>query len=300
MTLRFASDNLDLSRLPSPEVIKSVDYEQILAQRLADLVARFKAIGIDLDTTSLESEPAVILEQADAYREALALAAINDAARSVMLAFATGGDLEHLGAFFGVQRLTVTSATNDAPAIMEDDTSLRARIQLAPEALPYAGMTGGGYRSLALKTAPALKDVLPLKRGGGQVDIVLLARDGSGVVPAAVVDAVYSAFQDDDATQLTDIVTVRSASILNYSASINLKVRRGPDPTIVRASAEKAVRAYATSRHRIGLTVYANMMMAAAAVGGVEEVIIDIGDIDPGESGAAFLQTLTVTSEVVG
>jgi hypothetical protein len=42
------------------------------------------------------------------------------------------------------------------------------------------------------------------------------------------------------------------------------------------------------------------MMMAAAAVGGVEEVIIDIGDIDPGESGAAFLQTLTVTSEVVG
>jgi phage baseplate assembly protein W len=174
MTLRFASTNLDLSRLPSPEVIKSVDYEQILAQRLADLVARFKAIGIDLDTTSLESEPAVILEQADAYREALALAAINDAARSVMLAFATGGDLEHLGAFFGVQRLTVTPATNDAPAIMEDDASLRARIQLAPEALPYAGMTGGGYRSLALKTAPSLKDVLPLKRSGGQVDIVLL------------------------------------------------------------------------------------------------------------------------------
>lgn len=300
MTLRFASTNLDLSRLPPPEVIKSVDYEQILAERLADLVARFKAIGIDLDTTNLESEPATILEQADAYREALAKAAINDAARSVMVAFATGADLEHLGAFFGVQRLTITPATNDAPAIMEDDASLRARIQLAPEALPYAGMTGGGYRSLALKTAPSLKDVLPLKRGGGQVDIVLLSRDGSGAVAPAVVDAVYSAFQDDDATQLTDIVTVRSASILEYSANVHLKVRRGPDPTIVRASADRAVRAYAADRHRIGLTVYANMMMAAAAVGGVEEVAIDIGDIDPGESGAAYLKTLTVTSEVVG
>jgi phage-related baseplate assembly protein len=54
MTFRFASTNLDLSRLPAPEVIKPVDYEQILAERLADLVARFKAIGIDLDTTSLE------------------------------------------------------------------------------------------------------------------------------------------------------------------------------------------------------------------------------------------------------
>jgi phage-related baseplate assembly protein len=300
MTLRFASTNLDLSRLPAPEVIKPVDYEQILAERLADLVARFKAIGIELDTTSLESEPAVILEQADAYREALAKAAINDAARSVMLAFATGADLEHLGAFFGVQRLTITPATSNAGAIMEDDARLRARIQLAPEALPYAGMTGGGYRALALKTAPSLKDVLPLKRGGGQVDIVLLSRDGSGVTVSAVVDAVYAAFQDDEATQLTDIVTVRSASILNYSATVNLKVRRGPDPAIVRASAERAVRAYAADRHRIGLTVYANMMMAAAAVGGVEEVTIDIGDIDPGESGAAYLQTLTVTSEVTG
>jgi phage-related baseplate assembly protein len=127
-----------------------------------------------------------------------------------------------------------------------------------------------------------------------------LGRDGSGVVPAAVVDAVYTAFQDDASTQLTDIVTVRSASITNYSATINLKVRRGPDPAIIRASAEKAVRAYATDRHRIGLVVYANMLMAAAAVGGVEEVTIDIGDVDPGESGAAWLDSLTITSEVVG
>lgn len=300
MTLRFASDDLDLSRLPAPEVIKSVDYEQILAQRLVDLKARFAAIGIDLDTLNLESEPAAILEQTDAYREALALAAINDAARSVMPAFATGADLEHLGAFYGVVRATITAATSDAPAIMEDDTSLRMRIRLAPEALPYAGMTGGGYRSLALKTAPSLKDVQPLKRGGGQVDIILLGRDGSQPVPSAVVDAVYSAFQDDDATQLTDIVTVRSSSIVTYSPTINLKVRRGPDPSIIKASAAKAVMAYAADRNAIGKVVYANMLMAAAAVGGVEEATIDIGDVDPGESGAAWLAALTITTEVVG
>jgi phage-related baseplate assembly protein len=299
MTLRFASANLDLSGLPAPEVIKGVDYEQILAERLADLVARFKAIGIDLDTTVLESEPAVILEQADAFREALTKAAINDAARSVMLAFATGGNLEHLGAFFGVERLVVTPAADGSPAIMESDADLRSRVQLAPEALPYAGVTGGGYRSLALKTAPALKDVLPLKRTGGRVDIVLLGRDGSGEVQAPVVGLVYAAFQDDAATQLTDIVTVRSATIVPYAANIHLKVRIGPDPAIVRAAAEQSVRKYASDRHRIGRIVYANMMLAAAGVGGVEEVTIDIGDVDPGESGAAYLSALAVTSETV-
>lgn len=299
MTLRFSSANLDLSRLPPPEVIKGVDFEQIFAERIVDLVARFAAAGLDLDTAHLESEPAAILEQADAFREALTKAAINDAARAVMLAFATGADLEHLGAFFGVQRLVVTPATTDLPAIMEDDASLRSRIQLAPEALPYAGMTGGGYRSLALKTAPALKDVLPIKRPAGQVDIVLLARDGSGAVASAVVDAVYAAFQDDAATQLTDIVTVRSATIVPYSVNLNLKVRLGPDPAIVRATAEQAVRQYAADRHRIGRIVYADMIIAAAAVGGVENVTIDIGDVDPGESGAAYLDTLNVTYEVV-
>lgn len=300
MTLRFASANLDLSRLPAPEVIKGVDFEQILAERVADLVDRFAAIGVDFDTGNLESEPAVILQQADAFREALTKAAINDAARGVMLAFAYGSTLDHLGAFYGVQRLEVTPATATAPAVMESDADLRARIQLAPESLPYAGMTGGGYRALALKTVPALKDVSPIKRDGGRVDIVLLAREGSGEASNAAVDAVYSAFQDDEATQLTDIVTVRSATIVPYTVNLHLKIRIGPDPAVVRASAEAGIRAYAADRHRIGRVVYANMLEAAAAVGGVEQVTVDVGDIDPGEGGAAYLAGLNITHEVVG
>lgn len=300
MTLRFASANLDLSRLPPPEVIKGVDFEQILAERIADLVGRFAEAGIAFDFGNLESEPAVILQQVDAYREVLAKAAINDAARGVMLAFATGATLEHLGAFFGVERLEVTPAVGDAPAVMESDADLRARIQLAPESLPYAGMTGGAYRALALRTVPALKDAAPIKRPGGRVDIVLLARDGTGAVSDATVNAVYAAFQDDEATQLTDIVTVRSVTPVPYTVNLHLKVRLGPDAAVVRASAEAGVRAYAAERRRIGRVVYANMIEAAAAVGGVEQATVDIGDIDPGEAGAAYLAALNVTHEVVG
>jgi phage-related baseplate assembly protein len=298
MTQRFVSDTLDLSRLPAPQVIKGVDYESIRAASLVDLVARMKAAGIELDTANLETEPAAILAEAAAYREMLARAAINDAARAVMVAFATGSDLDHLAAFYGVARLVITPATDQGAAVMESDADLRERVQLAPEALPYAGMTGGGYRALARRTAPTVKDVATIKRPGGVVDVVLLSREGSGATPPAVVDAVYRAFQDDEATQLTDVVTVRPATIVPYSVNLTLLVRRGPDPAIVKAAAEAGVRKYAASRHKVGQVVYADMIVAAAAVGGVENATVDISDVDPGVAGAAFLELLVTTVEL--
>jgi phage-related baseplate assembly protein len=298
MTTRFVSDTLDLSRLPAPQVVKGVDFESIRAASLLDLVARFKAAGLDLDTANLETEPAAILAEAAAFREMLCNAAINDAARAVMVAFATGSDLDHLAAFYGVERLVITPATDQVAAVMESDADLRTRVVLAPEALPYAGMTGGGYRALALRTAPTVKDVATIKRDGGRVDVVLLSREADGATPEPVVDAVYTAFQDDGATQLTDIVTVRSATIVPYNVNLTLRVRRGPDPTVVKAAAEAGVRKYAASRHRVGLVVYRNMLEAAAAVGGVENATVDIADVDPGVDGAAFLGTLTTTVEI--
>lgn len=298
MTTRFSAANLDLSRLPAPAVIQDVDYEAILAARLADLKARMAAVGIDFDTTGLESEPGVILEQADAYREALTLAAINDAARGVMLATATGTNLDNLAAFYGVQRLVITPANPTAnppvAAVMESDADLRVRCQLAPEQLPYAGLTGGGYVALALRLAPEVKDATPIKRSGGRIDLILLARAGNGAVPDEVVSKVYAGFQDDAATQLTDIVTIRSATIVPYSLTVTLTVPIGPDPAAIRTAAETAIRAYATARHKVGAVVYRNMIEAAAAVGGVENAVCSIGDVDPGDAGAAYLTALTV------
>jgi phage-related baseplate assembly protein len=294
MTDRFVSTSLDLSRLPPPDVI-DVDYEGILSARLARLQELWPA----LDTTGLETEPGVVLEQTDAYREALTLAAINDAAKAVLLAFARGGFLDNLAAFFGVARLVIVPATDTAPAVMELDDDLRERILLAPEALPYAGLTGGGYVSLARKTAPSLKDAKPIKRGGGRVDLVLLARDGDGAVPADVVSSVYAAFQDDAATQLTDVVTVRGANIVHYAPTITLYTTAGPNPDSIKAAADTAVRTYATLRNKVGLVVYAQMLAAVASAGVADRADIDIGDVDPGEAGAAFLTGLTINVQVV-
>jgi phage-related baseplate assembly protein len=297
MTARFASDNLDLSRLPPPEVVRGVNFETILAERLA----RFKELWPDYDMDQIETDPVMILEQVAAYRETLGYAAINDAARALMLAFSTGSDLDHLGAFYGVVRHLLRPASQGVTALYESDDDFRRRIQLAPEALPYAGMTGGGYRSLALKTAPSLKDVTTVKRGGGRVDVVLLAREGDGMVDDEVVNTVYAAFKDDAATQLTDIISVRAAEIVDYTVNLNLVLRPGPDPAVVVAASRAAVQAYVDSRHRVGQTVYVNGIVAAAKVGGVEDVELaaPVANIVPEPQGAPYCSAITITYEVL-
>lgn len=306
---RFSAANLDLSRMPAPDVIETVDFEAILAERLADLKRRLAAVGIPFDVDGLESDPAVKLEEADAYREALDLAKINDAARAVMVAFSWGGNLDHLGAFYGVRRRIVSAANPNASPptgdVYENDAEFRARIQIAPEALPYAGLTGGGYRHRALQAAPAVKDVRVVKRrdarGHPVMDVVLLDRTGDGTASTATVDAVFRTFLDDDATQLTDVVTVRSARIVPYEIAYTLKVPRGPDAQVIRATSEAQVRAMAAELHRIGTVVPTDAIIAAARIRPTVklELTSPAADVDPGVDGAAWCTSVVVTTEIV-
>jgi phage-related baseplate assembly protein len=291
-TYPTSSPALDLSRLPAPAVVMPLSFDTIRAELIADLQARLPTFD-----ATVPSDPVIKLLEVAAYRILLLRGEINDAARSVLLAHAIGADLDQLGAFYGVARLVIVPATGTTPAVMETDADLRIRIQLAPETLAASGMTGGGYRSIALRVAPSLKDVSVTKRGGGQVDVVLLGRDGDGAVPADVVQAVSAALHADDGAQLTDIVSVRSAEIVPYTRTIRLRIRRGPDPAAVRTIAEAAVRAYAADRHRVGQTAYAQQFESAASVGGVELAIDTGGDVVPGPTGAPYLTAVEIIVE---
>lgn len=91
---------IDLSQLPAPSVVEPLDYEQILGAMLADLKTRDPSF-----TALVESDPAYKILEVAAYRELLIRQRVNDAGRSVMLAYAHGSDLDHLGALMGVVRL---------------------------------------------------------------------------------------------------------------------------------------------------------------------------------------------------
>ena len=76
--------------------MEALDYETLLAERKAELIALYpadeqKAI---MQTLSLESEPLTKLLQENAYRELVLRQRVNEAAQAVMVAYANSSDLE--------------------------------------------------------------------------------------------------------------------------------------------------------------------------------------------------------------
>ncbi|WP_275272638.1 baseplate J/gp47 family protein, partial [Pantoea ananatis] len=139
---------IDLSQLPAPNVVETLDYETLLAERKATLISLYPADeqASVARVLALESDPLVKLLQENAYREVILRQRINEAAKAVMVAWANGSDLDQLGANNGVTRLVLTPADNTVTppveAVMERDEDFRARIAAAFEGLSVAGPSG--------------------------------------------------------------------------------------------------------------------------------------------------------------
>jgi phage-related baseplate assembly protein len=276
---RFSSSTLDLSRFPPPLAIRGLDYERILSERLASLQTRFEAAGLEIDTLGLESEPAVIIEQSDAYRELLALAAINDAVRSTMIAFALGADLDHLSAFYGVARRVIAAAAGSDPAVMETDREFRRRVLLAPEAFSSAG-SPGGYVYHALGSDPRVLNVDVWSPMPGHVNVAVQSREGDGVAPVDLVEVVRAHLSRDDIKPLTDILSVRSVVNIGYQVAGVGYVLPGPDATAVRDQAVAAIEAMAAVRRTPSRDVPRSAVFDAASVGPMDKVILTSPALD--------------------
>lgn len=289
---RFLAETLDVSRLAPFELV-SADYETILAARLASLRDRLAEAGVDYDVGQLETDPLAILEQEDAYRELLELQAINDAGRSLMLAYAAGPVLDHLAA-------TLYADIGLRRADGESDDRFRQRIALAPEA-KSAG-TLGGYEYQALTAHPGVRDALALNHASGLVapgQIQLVLSLTAGAVGADVLAAVRAAVFDRDVKLASDDVQVLLATPLVYPVAATIYVPRGPDPSLVLTEAQARLAAYAEDRRRPGRIVAASGLDAALHLPAAERVarLAPLGDVDPGPAGVAVLGEVTLTVE---
>lgn len=99
-------NRIDLSKLPAPQLIEELDYESILSQ----MRTKMRAICPEWTGYELESDPANKILEVAAYREMLIRQRVNEATRGVMIAFATGSDLDHLAGFYPEKRLAGSSA----------------------------------------------------------------------------------------------------------------------------------------------------------------------------------------------
>ena len=270
-----AFTQIDLSQLPPPEIIEQVSYETILNEMVTDLQTRDSTFD-----ALVESDPAFKILEVAAYREFLLRQQFNERARGALIAYARSGDLENLAAFFGVERLVIDPGDPDAvPPIeptYETDENLRRRAQLALEGFSTAGPQGA-YIFHALSVA-GVKDVSVVSPVPGDVEVTVLSTDGDGTPAPELVAAVDSVLGAEDTRPLTDKVTVQAASVANYTVEAILYILAGPDPAVVIAAAQEAVRAYVDSVHKVGA-----------------EVRTPAADIINDTSEAAFCTTINLT-----
>lgn len=268
---------IDLSQLPAPDVVETLDYETLLAERKATLISLYPEDQQDAvaSTLALESEPIVKILEENAYRELILRQRINEAAQAVMVAYALDDDLDQLGANNGVTRLTITPADDTTipptAAVMESNDDFRARIAAAFEGLSVAGPTGA-YEYHAKSADGRVADASAISPSPAVVTVTILGREGNGVADDDLLAVVDAALNDEDVRPVADRVSVQSAEIVDYAIEAELYLYPGPEAEPIRAASEAKLAAYVTAQKRLGRDIRLSALYAAMHVEGVQRV----------------------------
>lgn len=298
---------VDLSRLPAPIAIQQVDFEAELSSMRAALLA----IDPTLESVlALESEPLTKFLEFSALRTSLLRQEHNDRVRGLLLAYARGTDLDHLGiTYYQTARLELDAgdplAVPPIDPTYESDDDYLARLLLAEDGYSTAGppaayiyhakSADAGVKDITvavptferLLLSPEQEAALPagaqvytvlddaglIEPTPATVGITVLARDGDGT-PSPELLAAVEARLGDDVRPLTDEVVVRAATILGYTVAAELIVRPGFNEAYIRQVAEDSLAAWVALQHRIGRDITVAGVIAALMVDGVHNVTL--------------------------
>lgn len=245
---------LDLSALPTPQVVEELSFEQLFARKLTTL------IGLDSSFSALlESDPAIKLLEADAYDELILRGRINEAAQARLLAFAQGSDLDQLAAFYGVTRLAG-----------EIDTPFKARVRESIMSRSAAG-TKAQYRFAALSASTDVADVNVDSPRGGLVRVSVLSNVGDGTPSQALLDAVAAVVLADDVYALCHTVQVVGVEIVqvDVAGSVWLTLTA---PQSVFDGLESTLRTTFASSRKLGFNIAPSWITTQLQQGGVQRV----------------------------
>ena len=263
---------VDLSALPSPEVLESLDFEDAYQEELGV----FRTYMGDNWNADLESDPVVKLLELGAYRRLQTRARINDAAKSLLLAHAQRTDLDHLAANVRLKRLVIqeadTRSVPPVPQVMELDDALRERIQLV-----YEGLTTAGPRNsyiLHARNASALvADAQAESPSPAHVVVTVLHLEGNGVADQPLLDKVLAHLSDEDIRPVGDRLTVQSAEVLDYRIDAVLHMAgTGSENEAILAEATRRLLAWINPRRRLGVEITRSAIDAQLHITGVSRV----------------------------
>jgi len=262
---------IELSRIPAPEAIEPLNYEVLLTGFRDRFQSFWEAARLADDTlpafdvSILETDPAMIVGQAWSYLRLLDRSRVNDAIKALLAPLSTATNLDNLVLRQGIQRLTITEAVGDTPAVMESDARLLERYLLSFNRA--AAGSRDGYLFAAYTAWPGAGDIEVVGRRihgrRGDVDIVVAGPSGD-VVSEENLALVRAAVTADDVQPETTSVSVLAATRVTYQVDLVIEVLKGPDPEIVRLEAVARIRAAADERTYIYGEVPAALLSGAA------------------------------------
>ncbi len=275
--------SIDLTQLPPPDVLDYPNFEALLAERKAEMIAACPdAIRATIAATlELESEPLTIDIQQSVYREYLLRERINTGIKATFLATATGADLDQFAAGRNIARKIIQAADPDATppveAIMESDAALRLRCQLFPEKLAAAGPRET-YFAHALDASNLVADAQVVNAATGLVPAgtvrVYIKSHSTAVADANLVNTVYDYLSAETRRPLCDTVEVRAATQLVVTIEWTNEYETGPDKAVVFANQQAAITTLIAKNANIGAEVSLSKIIGALDVEGVKKVTL--------------------------
>ncbi|MGV1823255.1 baseplate J/gp47 family protein [Agrobacterium vitis] len=277
---------VDLTTLPTPQMLQSIDAEAMITTMATAFVAWAQDnYGVDVTgIVSLEGEPIAVQIEFQAYQRAALYASFNDVLKSNLLAFAAGADLDALAADHGVTRLTG-----------ETDAQLRSRIVLADQGSSTAG-SEEWYAYQARSVSSEVDAVAVYRTGSGpEIEVAILSTAEGGVPSSALLAQVSAKVTSNAVRCVNDIVSVVSGT--KTTVDVVADVWLLPDtPVAVFDGLEAVLRAALDSEGGFGFDINRAWLIAKLMVSGVSKVSITAPAVDVvmDSNSAATFGTITL------
>lgn len=268
----IAPTAIDLSRLPPPQAIETLDYEALFSAFRSRFLTVWNAARErdpslpTYDVGELETDPVVIVGQAWSYLRLLDRARVNDAIKAVLAPLASGSDLDAVVARQNIARLET------APGLQETDAQLLNRYLLSFDRASAGSASRLLYDAYTAWPAMASAAVNGWAVHGrrGETDVVIAGADG--ITTPTDLATVRAAVMSDTAKPEAIGISVLAAERLTYQVSQIIRVPVGPDAELVRLEAEARIRAATIDRAMIGATVQRDLIAGAAYGASIVEV----------------------------
>lgn len=295
--------SVDFNQLQKPDAFDEIDYETIFNSRKENLIALWPSNKQNQirKTLDRESEPLTKLLQENVYREILLRSKINAQYRAVLLAYATGTDLDVKVADYGIQRLIVSpedlSSTPPKPAVYESDEELRYRASKAFDGLSVAGPTSA-YEFFSLSADGRVADAYASSPSPANALITILQRDSAnGAASEELCQIVNNYVSGEERRPTGDRVVVQSADIVEYQIQAVLHHNNLPETDPLLDEALTNIHKFVNSPKRIGQGIYLSAIFKQLHVSGVErvELISPTEDVLVSEFQASFCSAISIS-----